>query len=318
MASMVTTVKVKTNGQYKTRPVGKPNVPSKMCVRCEGIKPLTEFYANRSWTTQSYRDCWCKDCIQKYVIDKEGLKEYFYFNNRRWTDEIWEKASDKAQYVLANNAEFINPKVSKKKKIEIRDACIARQAIGMMNNRSYYTYEEHIGEDGEYNPMMEKTPTEVAASPDGGSVEKKEYNKKWRGYFTASEIETLEDYYAGLEEGFPLTTVHDQDSARKIAKASLDADHAREAYLAGQITLKDYREVVSIFEDMSKTAAFAASKRKAGDSKGLGRLGEIILRVETAGALTENPYTFSPDPVDVVIADFCHTIRAVGAQGGFD
>ena len=246
----------------------------------------------------------------------ESVKEYCHFNNRHWDDTFWDAAGNKAQYVLANNADYISPKVSKRRKEEIRDACIARQWFGMMNSGTYYQYEDHVGDDGVYNPGTDATPDEIIDGNAG--VEKRKYNIKWRGRFTPSEIEELERIYNQLEEDFVLDNENIRDYARKVAKASLDADMAGDKYRMGQISLKEYRDALDAFDSLSKAANFAACRRKPGDSSGLGNLGEIILRVEIAGALNDNPYTFPDDQIDRIIHDFEHTLVAAGVRGELD
>jgi len=311
------TVKVQPNGMYKkVRAVGKPNAPSKMCIRCSEIKPLTEFYTHAEWSTQSYRDAWCKECARNACTSIEGTKEYCHFNNRGWRDDYWEKAGEKASYVLANDAEYINPKTSKRRKAQLRDSCIGRQWLAMMNQKAYYQYVEHVGEDGVYSDGLEKTPADVVQ--DGDTTERREYSKVWRDYYTPSEIELLEDEYAQLAEDYVLETANMRDYARKVAKASFDADRIASKFRAGQVDLKQYKEAMSLFDELSKSANFAACKRRPGDVKGIGNLGEIIFRVESSGALNGVVLDIPDDNVDKVVHDYTHTLVAVGQQGDFD
>lgn len=89
---------------------------SKLCVRCNKVKPLGDFYLNKDWIAQSCHDAWCKDCCEEYCKDKDSLITYCGANNRRWDDSFWDKAGKKAQYVLATNAEYLDPKSSDRKK----------------------------------------------------------------------------------------------------------------------------------------------------------------------------------------------------------
>ena len=311
--------------QYKPvrqRAVGKPNVPSKLCVHCDAIKPLNEFYGNMEWSTQSYHDAWCKECARKCTTI-EAVREYCHMNNRHWSDVYWDAAGEKAKYVLANDAEYLSDKVSAKRKREIRDACIARQWFGMMNHKAYYQYEEHVGSDGVFSPgltdqAIEDSKQGILLAPEIGMTDQKKYSKVWRGYYMQSEIEALDEIYEKLEEDFVLDNENMRDYARKVAKASFDADRAGDRYRSGQITLKEYRDAMDMFDNLSKSSNFAACRRKPGESSGLGNLGEIILRVELSGALNENPYNFPEDQIDQIIHDFEHTLVAVGARGDLD
>ena len=73
-------------------------IPSKLCVRCGGVKPLNEFYANKGWASQSFHDAWCRECAMKYCVDRETLQEYCWYNNRKWSEELYEGAAKKARY----------------------------------------------------------------------------------------------------------------------------------------------------------------------------------------------------------------------------
>lgn len=111
------------------------------------------------------------------------------------------------------------------------------------------------------------------------------------------------------------------DSTRKLLKASLNADIADDKFRRGEITMQECRAAHSLYEEYSKMTTFAAcvqAKNKVGvtdeDS-----LGEIIERLESNGFLGTNDYTFDQDQVDMIIADFRHTIAAVGTSiGGFE
>lgn len=88
--------------------------------------------------------------------------------------------------------------------------------------------------------------------------------------YSQREIEYLDDYYTRLEEGFVLDNQNIQDYARKAAKASLDADIKYNKMRQGLGTANDWKEAQAIFDNLSKSANFAACRRKPGDSAGLG------------------------------------------------
>lgn len=73
-------------------------VASKLCVRCGAILPLGDFYGNKGWATQSFRDAWCKTCVSKFCGSKDSLHEYCWYNNRRWSDDYYDAAVKKARY----------------------------------------------------------------------------------------------------------------------------------------------------------------------------------------------------------------------------
>ena len=112
-----------------------------------------------------------------------------------------------------------------------------------------------------------------------------------------------------------LDNVSMRDYARKVVKASMNADIAEDRMRKGQITASEYKEAQRIFDDLSKSSNFAACRRKPGESSGLGSLGEIIMRLEISGGLKENGFTFPEDDVDKIIRDFRHTFISVGIEG---
>lgn len=284
----------------------KTQVMSKLCVRCNKVLPLGDFYPNKAWTSQRYHDVWCKQCALDYCKDKETLKQYCYENNRQWKDSFWDSSLKKAQYVQATDAEYINPKTSEKKKKEIENRVAAKQFFGMMNLVAFYYYVNNVGEEAEGVPDEKR----VAADPG-----QRTYNRKWGGFFTQEEIGALEEIYSQYEEDFVLDNVNIRDYARKVAKASLNADIAEDKMRRGQIAASEYKEAQRIFDDLSKSSNFAACKRKPGEASGMGSLGEIIMRLEVAGELNTNGFTFPEDDVDKIIKDFRHTLYSVGIEG---
>lgn len=282
------------------------SVASKLCVKCNRVLPLGDFYPNKLWTAQRYRDAWCKDCATQFCKDLESLKQYCFENNRQWRDKFWDSSLKKAQYVQATNADYINPKTGAKKRKELEARVAARQFFGMMNLSQFYTYEEHIGDDGVFVSEDQIKEDETG---------KRTYNRKWGGCFTEEEIESLEETYAQYEEDFVLDNVNIRDYARKVAKASLNADIAEDKMRRGQITASEYKEAQRIFDDLSKSSNFAACRRKPGDATGMGSLGEIIMRLEVSGALNTNGFKFPEDDVDKIIQDFRRTLHSVGIEG---
>ena len=144
--------------------------------------------------------------------------------------------------------------------------------------------------------------------------EKPVYDASWRGWFTPHQLAALNATYEEYEKDFDLSNVSMRDYARKVAKASLNADIAEDKMRRGEISASEYKEVQKIFDDLSKSSNFAACARKAGTSTGLTSLGEIIYALEINGDLSINPFTFPPDDIDKVYNDYAHLAAAVGSQ----
>ena len=118
-------------------------------------------------------------------------------------------------------------------------------------------------------------PTPPAAQDADGAEEtqaqeEQVYSKVWNGYYTQREIDYLDEYYAQLEEGFVLDNQNIRDYARKAAKASLDADIKYNRMRQGKASVAEWEKAQAIFDNLSKSANFAACKRKPGDMAGLG------------------------------------------------
>lgn len=277
-----------------------------MCLRCDTKHPLDDFYPNKLWVSQQYRDTWCKECIKKYVHTKEDLKRYLYENNRKLTEAGWAAAQKKSKYALSTNRKYLDPDTPQEDKDKIQEEEEVKAYFQIMNCSYAYEYEENMRVAGEISDRDEVnhefTPEE----------DKPYYDKVWHGWFSPTQVEVLEEIYAQYEQDFVLDNVSIRDYARKVAKASLNADIAEDKMRRGQITQKEYSDAVKIYDDLSKSSNFAACRRKPGENTGMGSLGEIILKMEVDGHLDFNPYAFPEDNVDYVIHDYRHTIAAVG------
>lgn len=284
----------------------KKKVASKLCVRCNTIRPLEEFYPNKLWASQMYRDAWCMECAKKFCVDKETVKRYCFENNRKFKENAWEAAKKKAAYDLNNNKIYLNPMSSPEQKEKEAALAQAKAFLSIKNNNYAYEYEENIH-------VVDSTRDEIVHEFSDEN-NRPYYDKVWRGWFTPEQIETLNEIYAKYEEDFVLDNVNIQDYARKVAKASLNADIAEDRMRRNGGNPDEYSKAQKIFDDLSKSSNFAACRRKPGESTGMGSLGEIILRLETQGYLDENPYTFPDDDVDKVIQAYQYTLQSIGME----
>lgn len=241
--------------------------PSKLCVRCGKVRALNEFYANRGWESQSFHDAWCRECAMKQCTDRESLQAYCWYNNRRWSEELYEGAVKKAMYTLANDPVYLDSNNSEEKRRAAENRAIVRAFFSVMNLSNLYCYAPNMGEDGICAPpaALEADHTEEAQKQ-----EEQAYSKVWNGYYTQREIDYLDEYYAQLEEGFVLDNQNIRDYARKAAKASLDADIKYNRMRQGKASVAEWEKAQAIFDNLSKSANFAACKRKPGDMAGLG------------------------------------------------
>ena len=288
--------------------MARKKVPGKRCIRCNRVRELEDFFPNKMWASQMYRDAWCKDCVKQFIHTKADVVKYCFENNRKLKDKAWEAAWKKAQYPLANDRKYIDPATPEEERARIAEEAQARAFLQVMNSSYAYEYEENV--------MVSKADTtrDTVTHEFSDPEDKPRYDTTWRGWFTPREIEMLDGIYAQYEQDFVLDNVNIQDYARKVAKASLNADIAEDNMRRGQISAKEYKEAQQIFDDLSKSSNFAACRRKPGENTGMGSLGDIILRLETDGFMNENPYKFPDDEVDLVVRDFLHTLQSIGAD----
>ena len=184
-----------------------------------------------------------------------------------------------------------------------------------MNMGHFYGYVENIKSGESTEPFHDESTDGMAGQTISSDPQKLEYNRKWRGHFTQEQIEALEDIYAQYEEDFVLDNVNIRDYAKKVAKASLNADIAEDRMRRGEISASDYKEAQKIFDDLSKSSNFAACKRKPGETAGFGSLGEIITRIEATGKLDTDGFQWSKDSVDMATEEYRHSLVAAGLEG---
>lgn len=156
----------------------------------------------------------------------------------------------------------------------------------VMNLAGVYQYSTNITEEGAYREFDPESASGTTAQDEGGAFlddGKLIYSREWNGLYTQREIDYLDDYYAELEEGFVLDNQNIRDYARKAAKASLDADIKYSKMRHGQASVAEWEKAQAIFDNLSKSANFAACKRKPGDMAGLGSLGAIVAKIEMSG-----------------------------------
>lgn len=287
----------------------------KMCLRCQKVKPLADFYSNKSWSDQNGRDLYCKDCARDMCVDRDTLRQYMWENNRLWLDAIWEAAEKRAMRVLANNAEFLNERTTKKKKEEIKNRAICNQAFFTMNLANFYAYHDNSDDEGnirDFNPdsmdgSLVQTDGGEMVADDGARV----YSATWNGTFTKREIQYLDEYYDRLDNEFVLDDVNIRDYARKVAKASLEADTRYNLMRIGKCTSQEWKEAQHMFDTMSKSANFAACQKKDRGAANNEVLCEIIQNIEIHHRADMPQVFFPPDDIDRIIADFAHTDDAV-------
>lgn len=289
--------------------------PKKMCIMCNKVKAVTDFYPNRGWPAQQNCDLYCKTCARTMVHDEASLRKYMWENNRLYSEALWESAKKSANRILANNKEYISQRISPERKKEIEDDTTAKQALVVMNLAHFYRYNENADPFGNIDPFDPNTKAGMVVNvKDDVSVlddSRKYYDAEWMGTYSKIELDYLNSYYKRLSDSFTLDDISAQDYARKVAKASLEADKRYELMRTGKCSSKDWREAQDIFDSLSKSSALTAAQRKDRDNTTNQSLAEIIEMIEVKHHAEMPKVTFPPDDIDKILADFAHTDYAI-------
>lgn len=290
--------------ESKSRKPAKKTIQTKLCLHCGRVKQLSDYYQNRDWTEQLGKDVWCKDCVNRCTT-KDEIREYFWENHREWNERIWDMATKKAEALAAKNITY--QKTTEERRKLILDRLTCQQIPVAMQTQ--YKYVDN-GKDG-------KTISYAEAKANGEIVEEadpnlKVYSEDFNGYFKPYELKYLETYYQSLESDFDLDTENLRDYARKLSKASLLADKAQDDYAAGRCDFSVVKDALSQFDMLSKSANFAACKRKPGETGGLSSWSEITMRCETTGYPCIRQIAWPEDDVDKTIQEFRYLVESLG------
>lgn len=211
------------------------------------------------------------------------------------TDEKYLKAKDKAKENM-----LLSARITK--------------YLQRMNLKGYYRYLNNIDADGTFEEYNENSLSGVNDKQVLDDTNDTHYDEKWMGYYSNAQIKLLENKYNRYLEDFGLNDYSAEDYAMKIAKASLAADVAQEKYARGKIDIRELRDAIAIFDNLSKSAEFAKSKQRDEISAGLGTFGEMILALEQDKELKKNKVIFPKDDIDKIIEHYAHIATAVGKQ----
>lgn len=281
---------------------------TKICSKCNQTKALANFYSNRGWVEQLGKDVWCKECAGKCAT-KDELREYFWENNRKWIEKLWTGSRKKAE--LAANKNTTYQRAYEDTKRNILDRLTCQNVLKSMQIN--YEFESHTGDLNIQSYQEAKEEGQVIEEKVDPNV--KTYSEEFGGYFKPDELKYLENYYRQLENDFELSDVNLRDTAKKLAKASLQADKVQDKYMAGQATMQDVKDAVALFDLLSKSGNFSASKRKPGDKGGLGSWAEISFYLESNGYTMQRKIEWPKDDVDKTIDEFRYIVEALDLNG---
>lgn len=276
----------------KQRGSKKPPV-TKICAKCHQTRNLSDYYANKDWLDQLGKDCWCKSCAAK-AKTKDEMREYFWENNREWSDRLWNSCQQKAQFEANQNSVY--QKTTEDRQKTIVDMLTCKHVL--KNMQIQYKFEDHKNDINTLNYQEAKENGKIIEEKDPNI---KTYSEEFSGYFKPDELKYLEDYYAGLENDFDLSDTNLRDIAKKLAKASLQADKVQDRYMAGQAQLVDVKDAMTLFDLLAKSGNFAACKRKPGEKSGLNNWAETTMYCETHGYPCIKKIEWPKDVVDTAL-----------------
>ena len=291
--------------ESKTRKSKLVKPPNKICPICKKRKDLSEFYSNPDWAEEQGKDKWCKECFSK-LTTKENVKEYFWENRREWSDTIWNQAIRSAEKKLESNT------IYQKSAEDRRHVLLERTAVQCVPLFMSPNYHFIILDKNKKHLSYSEAVATGEVQLEDGDPNQKEYDEFFNGYFTKRELDYLQNYYNKLEEDFTFDNENLRDYAKKCARASLQADKAQDDYAAGRCSFADVKDALAQFDMLSKSANFAACKRKTGETSGLTSWAETTLYLETHGYCKETQVTWPQDDVDRIVADLKHTVKALG------
>lgn len=241
------------------------------------------------------------------------MKEYFWYNNRKWTDDLWEKGVKRASYIMASKPEFVEANAKQKNIMLGESTCNA--IFGVMNFEAFYFYSPNISDD---KPFTEFDPESTAGTftpNDSEALDNDQeviYSAAWNGNFTRREIEYMDAYYAELLETNDLSDRTMRDYARKICKASLNQDIAFNKYRRGLISSKELADATVLFDTLNKSSNFAACRRKAGDVITGNSFSELTARIQPTGKIEKIKVKWDKDDVDHCIDEYYHIAASLG------
>lgn len=206
--------------------------------------------------------------------------------------------------MLNTNTQYQNASPERKKnlleKVTAQQVPISMRSIYKFvdnsRNGTILTYEE-AKKSGDISDESEET--------------EKVYSKEFNGFFFKHDLAYLENYYNKLEEDFTFDNESIRDYARKVCKASLQADKVQDAYAAGKTDFSSVKDALSQFDMLSKSANFAACSRKTKKNDEITSWSETTLYLETHGHPMERKVEWEKDVVDEMIIELQHIARAL-------
>lgn len=324
------TVKKKENGN-NSLPTNKQK-GKKFCTCCEEEKKITDYYINYSpMYSIDQRNPICKECCKTYSLNENGtvnddkLKDLL----RQIDRPLYYDLLSSAEKSVKKENSYLSDEETRLHGYEILSKYFTLIAmrqdraksfsdsenegfIHQNSNRSKEEKEYILAKYKDYSILEHSGTAKVSPSSTTENIhlglqnEPLVYSEKWRGKYTASDIKSLDAYYAGLERDYKIITENHRDYARKIAKASLRMDQTYDDMLNGvEGADKKYENATKAFDMLSKSAKFSESTRSVNDV-GISSFSKVAAMVEAHNWIpTHKP--LEKDTIDEMI-DYLSTI----------
>ena len=224
---------------------------------------------------------------------------------------MWEAAKKQSMYRLANNAEYVSKRTSAKRKEELENQMAAVGFFTVMNSPAYYHFVENETPEGRVAFNAESVAGTALETETTRADEEFVWSDEWNGMYKRRELKYLDDYMKRLQDEFVIDNVNREDYARRVAKASLEADNKYQKMRQGTGTAKEWQDAQNVFDMLSKSASFAESQRKESSNSAMNALSTIIMDIELNHHADCPKVSFPPDQVDKILHDFGFTGEAI-------
>lgn len=278
------TAKTNTRNRKKTSTIVEQSKLT--CLRC--LKNLVvntkNFYENNNDLFTAEKFPICKSCISEFIgsINENGyevrVKQILAIMNRPFFEDRWIQAERKWGEYIKNISSMSY----------LKDSKFAE---------SDFIY-KHKGEFIEIGVNDE--------------VEVKTYDKFWKGKYTPSEIEYLNNYFYNLCEAHNIkdADVADRDSAINAAKSSLTMSRFMEEMQEGNTeAFKKYTEAQKVHDAIMTSGKFNAKTRTQNDT-GLGGFG-VAFNLLEAGRYVYEHIPLAKDDIDTLKESFSSINKSV-------
>lgn len=288
--------------------VRKSTRSKQVCAACHESKVVDDFYISHSELfSVTKRMPICKECLIERCIRKEdgsidlvALDEVLQKVDRPFIQKALDGVIRECEGSHIPHDEEYNRKVLRR----------YWRSIQSLPQYTYLTYSDSDKSKSQFSPSLSEKKSSIPSSsstksnnPTNNSII---YSKEWKGHFFPEDIDTLNDYYDGLQRDYKIITENHRDYARKIAKASLMMDKAYEDVMAGVPKAEEkYEKFKNIFDSLSRSAKFSEDKRSINDV-GLSSFSVIVSRVAEHNWIPEHT-PLEKDDIDKML-DYLSTV----------